>query len=110
MYKIGEFHKLFTKFASVLYQIYDSRLRLEFVYADTTRPLMLQIVHTTRVLMLEIVVKACAANLYLIYFYDLKEMDDIWLENEPNLSDVQINMYYLCAPHELLMYFHKGIL
>ena len=54
--------------------------------------------------------KACAADLYLIYFYNLKEMDDIWLENEPNLSDLQINMYYLCVSHELLMNFHKGIL
>ena len=41
MYKIGEFHKLFTAFASVLYQMYNFRLQLEFAYADTTRPLML---------------------------------------------------------------------
>ena len=30
-YKIGEFHKPFTTLASVLYQIYNFRLRLEFV-------------------------------------------------------------------------------
>ena len=45
IYKIVEFHKLFTTSASVLYQIYNSSLRLEFVDPDTTRPLMLQIVH-----------------------------------------------------------------
>lgn len=33
IYKIAEYHRLFTTFASVLYQIYSSRLRLISVYS-----------------------------------------------------------------------------
>ena len=35
MYNIGDFHEPFTTFASVLCQLNNSRLWLEFVYADT---------------------------------------------------------------------------
>ena len=37
-YKIGAFHKYYLQHERLLYQIY---IRLEFVDADTTRPLML---------------------------------------------------------------------
>ena len=40
LYKIGECHKHLQQ-AFTLYHIYNPRLRLEFVYADTTQPLML---------------------------------------------------------------------